>query len=77
MNLFETNLYKDFKKNTKPGDYVHVYRQNFGFSQAELGEKLGVGRAYICDVEKHRRSIGKDLAKKFAKMFDAPVEFFL
>ena len=77
VDLFETDLYKNFKKNSKPGDYVRIYRENLGFNQADMGEKLGVGRAYICDIEKHRRSVGKDMAKQLAKLFDAPVEFFL
>ena len=77
VDLFETDLYKNFKKNSKPGDYVRVYRENLGFSQADMGEKLGVGRAYICDIEKHRRPVGKDMAKQLAKLFDAPIDFFL
>ena len=76
VDVFETDLYKRFKKNVKPGDYIRTYRENLGLSQAELGDKLGVSRAYICDIEKHRRSIGKDMIKQVAILFDAPVEFF-
>ena len=76
VDLFKTNFYKRFKKNVKPGDYVRPCRENLGLSQAELGEKLGVSRAYICDIEKHRRSIGKDMIKQVATLFDAPIEFF-
>jgi len=77
LDVFETDLYKRFKKKSKPGDYVLTYRENLGLSQEALGKKLGVSRAYICDVEKHRRSIGKDMAKHLAKLCGAPVEFFL
>ncbi len=76
VDVFETDQYKRFKKKSKPGDYVLAYRENLGLSQAELGKKLGVSRAYICDIEKHRRSVGKDMAKNLAKITGAPVEFF-
>ncbi len=77
VDVFATDEYKRFKKNVKPGDYVRTYRENLGLSQAALGEKLGVSRSYVCDIEKHRRDLGKDMAKKMAKLCDAPVTFFI
>jgi DNA-binding XRE family transcriptional regulator len=77
IDVFATDLYKRFKKTVKPGDYVRTYRSNLSMSQADLGEKLGVSRAYICDIEKHRRQLGKDMAKQLVKLFHAPLEFFI
>ena len=69
VDFFETDFYKDFKKRMKPGDYVRIYRENMSLTQTALGEKVGMSRAYICDVEHGRRPISKDIAKKFSKLF--------
>ena len=53
----------------RPGDYVKMYRENMRLTQAELGKKVNMSRAYICDVEHGRRTISKDIAKKFSKLF--------
>ena len=69
VDFFETDLFKDFKKRMKPGDYIKMYRENMHLTQAELGKKVNMSRAYICDVEHGRRTISKDIAKKFSKLF--------
>ena len=69
VDFFETDLYRDFKKRMQPGDYVKMYRENMELTQAAFGEKIGMSRAYICDVEHGRRAISKDIAKKFSKLF--------
>ena len=69
VDFFETDLYKDFKKRMTPGDYVRMYRENMSLTQAALGEKVGMSRAYICDVEHGRRAISKDIAKKLSRLF--------
>ncbi|MBN1761036.1 MAG: helix-turn-helix domain-containing protein, partial [Chitinispirillaceae bacterium] len=61
VDFFETDFYKDFKKRMKPGDYVRMYRENLSLTQAALGKKVGMSRAYICDVEHGRRAISKDI----------------
>lgn len=77
VDFFETDIYKDFKKRAKPGDYVRTYRENLGLTQAALGEKVGVNRAYICDVERGRRAVSKDMAKKFSQMFRISAEHLI
>ena len=77
LDLFETDLYKEFKKRVAPGDYVRTYRENLGLSQAALAEKVGMGRAYICDLEKNRRPISKEMAKKLATIFSVSVSSFI
>ena len=69
VDFFETDIYKDFKKRMTPGDYVRMYRENMNLTQAALGEKVGMSRAYVCDVEHGRRAISKDIAKKLSKLF--------
>jgi len=57
---------------------VRVYRDNFGFTQAKLGEKLGgLSRQNVSDMENNRRGISKDIAKKLSKIFKVPVDRFI
>jgi DNA-binding XRE family transcriptional regulator len=73
INVIDTDLYKKFKASVTPGDYVRIYRENHSLSQTSLGEKLGVSRSYICDLEKGRRSISKAIAKKIAVLLHVPI----
>ena len=77
VDFFETDFYKDFEKRMKPGDYVRMYRENLSLTQTALGEKVGMSRAYICDVEHGRRAISKDIAKKFSKLFKISASHFI
>jgi plasmid maintenance system antidote protein VapI len=77
VDIFETDLYKRFKKRITPGDYVETYRENLGLTQAALGEKVGMSRAYVCDLEKNRRPVTKEMAKKLSKVFDVSVACFI
>jgi len=78
VNIFDTPWYKTIKKNISPGDALRIYRQNFGLTQAELGQKLGkFTRQKISDMENNKRSISKAVAKKLSEIFDVQVERFL
>jgi len=77
VDIFETDFYKEIKKKMIPGDYVRIYRENHGLTQSDLGKKLGVSRAFICDIEKGRRSISKEMAKKLSKMFNISISRFI
>jgi len=77
VDFFETDFYKDFKKRMTPGDYVRMYRENMSLTQAALGEKVGMSRAYVCDVEHGRRAISKDIAKKLSKLFKISVSHLI
>jgi len=78
LNIFDTNWYKDVSKATTPGDTLKIYRENFGLTQAGLGQKLGkFTRQKISDMERNKRSISKDVAKKLSQLFDVPIDRFL
>ena len=47
--------------------FIRVARTSLGLTQAELGKKLGLGRANICDLEKGRHLASTELALKVAK----------
>ncbi len=78
VDITETDWYKDMKKEMTPGDAVRVYRDNFGFSQAELGKRLGgLSRHTVSDMENNRRGISKDIAKKLSSIFNVSADRFI
>jgi DNA-binding XRE family transcriptional regulator len=77
VNIVDTDWYKAINKKMKPGDYVKIYRENYGFTQAELGEKLGsFSRQNVSAIENGHRGISKSTAKKLSKIFNVPIERF-
>jgi antitoxin component HigA of HigAB toxin-antitoxin module len=78
VDIAETDWYKEARASRKPGDAVRVYRDNFGYSQAELGKMLGgLSRHRVSDMENNRRGISKEIAKKLATIFKVPVALFI
>jgi DNA-binding XRE family transcriptional regulator len=57
---------------------MRIYRENFNMTQAELGKRLGnIPRQNISQMEKGKRGISKENAKRLAKIFDVPVDRFI
>lgn len=78
INAFESDWYKEQEKNWHPGKSVYVYRDNKGWTQAELGKKLGgLSRQYISDLERGKRSISKKVAIQLSQLFNRKIERFL
>ena len=51
------------KAKTLPGDFLRIYRENKGLTQAELGKKLGgIHRQHISNMERGQRSISINIA---------------
>jgi DNA-binding XRE family transcriptional regulator len=51
------------------------YREDY--TQKELGDMIGVNQANISKMEKGTRPIGKDIAKRLAKVFKVDYRIFL
>lgn len=78
VDVFKSNWYKKIKKNIKPGDNLKIYREMHSMTQAELGKKLGdLPRQHISNMENGSRAISKEMAKKFAKLFNVSVDKFI
>lgn len=77
VDFFKTDFYRKTKKQMTPGTYVKIYRENHGMTQERLGEKLGVSKSFICDVEHDRRSISKEMAKKLSSIFRISADRFI
>lgn len=78
LDIFETDWYKNIKAEMIPGDNIRIYRENFGFTQAELGKRLGnIPRQHISNMERGSRNISLKMAKKLAKIFNVSPEKFI
>lgn len=78
INVFETNWYKEIQKEIKPGETVRFYREMHGFTQAELGMKIGrFSRQYISNLENGHRPISKAVAKRLSDVFNISVARFI
>jgi DNA-binding XRE family transcriptional regulator len=47
--------------------FLRVARTSLGLTQEQLGKKLGLSRANICDIEKGRHLVSTELALKVAR----------
>jgi DNA-binding XRE family transcriptional regulator len=67
VEITTTDWFKEMKPT--PGETVEIHRSNLNMTQAELGEAIG-GRSkqYVSDIEKGRRNISLDLAKRLGEV---------
>lgn len=78
VNIFETDWFSSVEAKMTPGDNLRIYRENAGLSQSELGKKLGnIPRQNISLMEKGKRGISKEIAKKLSSILKVPVSRFI
>src|SRR5574343_345379 len=56
-----------WQHNSAPGELLRGARNREGLSQQELADKIGVKRPNISDMERGRRTITPDMAKKLGE----------
>ena len=62
---------------THPGDILRGARYREGLTQARLAAMIGVKPSHISEMEKGKRPIGKDMAKRLAKALNMSYQVFL
>ena len=78
IDVTKTDWYRDIKKKLKSGDYLRIYRMNANMTQEELGKKLGsFTRQNVSEMEKGKRGISKDTARKLSQIFNKPIDKFI
>ena len=78
VNAFETDWYKRTMAAMTPGKALRIYRENAGLTQAALGERMGgIPRQHISNMEKGKRPIGKENAKRLAAALYVDYRVFL
>ena len=56
---------------------IRMLRHHLGLTQAEFGEKLGVGNELICKLETTNRNISTDSLYKICKTFNVSADWLL
>lgn len=78
VDLSQTHEWKAWEAAQTPGAWVSGLREAQGWTQRELGERLGgVSPARISDWEHDRRAISKEVAKQLSVLLHVSVERFL
>lgn len=73
----ESDWYKEAKTNWTTGTEIQTQRQKRGWTQRELGERLGVSKQVISDLENNRRSVSIKRAKVLGNIFKRNYTKFL
>uniref|UniRef100_A0A7C3SHY6 XRE family transcriptional regulator n=1 Tax=Desulfobacca acetoxidans TaxID=60893 RepID=A0A7C3SHY6_9BACT len=61
----------------QPGDILRGARHRERLTQAQLAGKIGVKASHISEMEKGKRPIGKDMAKRLAQALHTSYRVFL
>jgi ribosome-binding protein aMBF1 (putative translation factor) len=61
----------------QPGDILRGARHREGLTQAQLAAMIGVKPSHISEMEKGKRPIGKEMAKRLAKVLNTSYQVFL
>ena len=67
VEITATDWFKDMEPS--PGETIEIHRSNLNMTQAELGKAIGKrSKQYVSDIEKGRRNISLDLAKRLGEV---------
>ena len=77
VDFEETDWYKELQASRTPGVNLKFYRTQNKLTQKELGDKLGIQKQFISDMERERKPISKTMAKKLAGLFNVSVWKFI
>lgn len=73
----ESDWYKEAKANWTTGTEIRTQRQKSGWTQKELGERLGVSKQVVSDLENNHRSVSIKRAKVLGDIFKRDYTKFL
>ena len=77
VDFHDTDWFREVEPELTPASNLAFYRKLAKMTQTELGEKLGVSKQVISDMEHERRAISKKAAKELSKIFDVSIERFI
>ncbi len=61
----------------QPGDILRGARHREGLTQVQLAAMIGAKPSHISEMEKGKRPMGKDMAKRLAKALNTSYQVFL
>ena len=70
--------YREAKAEMTPGLALRIHRESHGWSKAKLGELLGgVNRRDVSALEKGRRPVSLNIARRASEVFGIPLRSIL
>lgn len=76
-NSWRDLFQKPLQTHSQQGFYLKGLRLREGYTQAQLGELIGVSQNNISAMEHGKRLIGKEIAHRLAKVFKVNYQRFL
>ena len=74
VDFRNADWYREVKANLTPGTVIRIYRENKGWSQAELARRIGASsRTYVYALRAGRKDISVEQAKRIADLIEVPV----
>ena len=77
VDFRDTDWFREVEPEFSPVSNLAFYRKLAKMTQTELGQKLGVSKQVISDMEHKRRAISKKTARELSKIFDVSIESFI
>ena len=77
VDPFSTEWYRDITGKTTPGDRLNTERFKASMTQIKLAELTGIPQHHISEMEHGKRPIGRETARKLAKVFKTDYRYFL
>jgi len=77
IDPFSTDWYRDITEKTAPGDRINTERFKASMTQSKLSELTGIPQHHISEMEHDKRPVGRETARKLAKVFKTDYRFFL
>ena len=72
----ESDWYKETKANWTSGTEIRTQRQKRGWTQKELGERIGASKQVISDLENNHRSVSTKKQKPWEIFSKETIEYF-
>lgn len=77
VDFRDTDWFREVEPELTSASHLVFYRKLAKMTQTELGQKLGVSKQVISDMEHERRAISKKTARELSKIFDVSIERFI
>ncbi|WP_298506327.1 helix-turn-helix transcriptional regulator [uncultured Sphaerochaeta sp.] len=77
MEVQEMAWYKELKAEETPGGNLRFYRRLAHMNQTELGNKLGISKQFVSNMENGSKPISRNMALKLGALFDVPAGRFI
>jgi len=73
---YNNHVPKQMDINRIIGKKIRIQREALGFSQKEMGEKLGVSGSFVGFIENGKRRVSPILLQKIARVTRRPISYF-